>query len=153
MHPGGAPCQAGAEIVHVGLAVRGSLYRLDASDPVLAPGAVQPANARNPAPAQSRQHNIGARLTLTPTKQHDLWLDVEQGRTWYNNDDGRLGGRDADNIPSKYPGYKDALRFNRDQVAIGHTSRFGFGFVGKQLDAYCDGNRRTLYSWSFRACW
>ena len=24
MHPGGAPCQAGAEIVHVGLAVRGS---------------------------------------------------------------------------------------------------------------------------------
>lgn len=117
----------------LGLAVRGSLYRRDASDPVLAPGAVQPANARNPAPAQSRQHNIGARLTLTPTKQHDLWLDVEQGRTWYNNDDGRLGGRDADNIPSKYPGYKDALRFNRDQVAIGHTSRFGFGLLESSL--------------------
>ena len=117
----------------LGLAVRGSLYRRDASDPVLAPGAVQPANARNPAPAQSRQHNIGARLTLTPTKQHELWLDVEQGRTWYNNDDGRLGGRDADNIPSKYPGYKDALRFNRDQVAIGHTSRFGFGLLESSL--------------------
>ena len=117
----------------LGLAVRGSLYRRDASDPVLAPGAVQPANARNPAPAQSRQHNIGARLTLAPTKQHELWLDVEQGRTWYNNDDGRLGGRDADNIPSKYPGYKDALRFNRDQVAIGHTSRFGFGLLESSL--------------------
>jgi len=118
----------------LGLAVRGSLYRRDASDPVLAPGAVQPANARNPAPAQSRQHNIGARLTLTPTKQHDLWLDVEQGRTWYNNDDGRLGGRDsAAPNPQSYPGYKDALRFNRDQVAIGHTSRFGFGLLESSL--------------------
>lgn len=115
----------------LGLAVRGSFYRREASDWVLAPGASQPAGARNPAPAESRQHNVGARLTLTPNKQHDLWLDVEQGRTWYNNEDGRLGNRDA--VNASPPGYKDALRFNRDQVAVGHTGRLGFATVESSL--------------------
>ena len=117
----------------LGLAVRGNWYRRDASDWVLAPGATQPAGARNPAPAESRQHNIGARLTLTPNKQHELWLDVDQGHTWYNNEDGRLGNRDALANPNNYPGYKDALRFNRDQVAIGHTARLGFGLLESSL--------------------
>lgn len=116
----------------LGLALRGSVYRRDASDWVLAPGAAQPAGARNPAPAESRQHDLGARLTLTPTRQHDLWLDAEQGRTWYNNDDGRLGNRDAA-APANPPGYKDALRFNRDQVAVGHTGRLGFGVLESSL--------------------
>lgn len=116
----------------LGLAVRGSWYRRDASDWVLAPGAVQPAQARNPAPAQSRQHNVGARLTLTPTQQHELWLDAEQGSTWYNNDDGRLGSRDALN-PNSPAGYEDALRFKRDQVSIGHTSRLDFGLLESSL--------------------
>ncbi len=116
----------------LGLAVRGSTYSRDASDWVLAPGAAQPAGARNPAPAQSRQHNLGARLTLTPNRHHDLWLDVDQGRTWYNNEDGRLGNRDAD-APRNPPGYRDALRFNRDQVSIGHTGRLGFGTLESSL--------------------
>ncbi|MEG2049248.1 MAG: TonB-dependent receptor, partial [Comamonas sp.] len=116
----------------LGLAVRGSTYGREASDWVLAPGAAQPANARNPAPAQSRQHNLGARLTLTPSRYHDIWLDVDQGRTWYNNEDGRLGGRDSA-TPANPPGYKDALRFNRDQVSIGHTSRLGFGTLESSL--------------------
>ncbi len=119
----------------LGLAIRGNVYRRDAADWVLAPGAAQPAQARNPAPAESRQHNVGARLTLTPTRQHDLWLDVEQGRTWYDNSDGRLGTRDATTnlLGNNPPGYKDALRFNRDQVAIGHNARLGIGLLETSL--------------------
>ena len=118
----------------LGLAVRGSTMNRDAADWVLAPGATQPAQARNPAPAQSRQHSLGAKLTLTPNRYHDIWLDVDQARTWYNNEDGRLGSRDAViTDPSKYPGYRDALRFNRDQVSIGHTSRLGFGTLESSL--------------------
>jgi outer membrane receptor for ferrienterochelin and colicins len=116
----------------LGLAVRGDFYKRDASDWVLAPGATQPAAARNPAPAESRQHNLGARLSLTPNRQHELWLDVETGHTWYNNEDGRLGNRDAA-TPNNPPGYQDALRFNRDQVAIGHTGRLGFGTIDTSL--------------------
>ena len=119
----------------LGLAVRGNLYRREASDFVLAPGAAQPAAARNPAPAESRQHNLGARLTLTPNRHHELWLDVEQGRTWYDNSDGRLGTRDATTnlLGNNPPGYQDALRFNRDQVAVGHTARLGVGLLESSL--------------------
>ena len=112
----------------LGLAVRGDYYKRDASDWVLAPGATQPAGARNPAPAESRQHNLGARLTLTPNRQHDIWLDAETGQTWYDNEDGRLGNRDSA-TPNNPPGYADALRFNRDQIALGHTGRLGFGTI------------------------
>ncbi|WP_439587051.1 TonB-dependent receptor domain-containing protein [Hydrogenophaga sp.] len=119
----------------LGLAIRGNIYRRDAADYVLAPGAAQPAAARNPAPPETRQHNLGARLTLTPNRQHDLWLDVEQGRTWYNNEDGRLGTRDATTnlLGNNPPGYRDYLRFNRDQFAVGHASRLDIGLVESSL--------------------
>ncbi|MBP7566902.1 MAG: TonB-dependent receptor [Burkholderiaceae bacterium] len=117
----------------LGLAIRGDVYEREASDYVLAPGAT--ASGRNPAPAASRQHTLGARLTLTPSRQHDLWLDVEQGRTWYDNSDGRLGNRDAltNLLGNNPPGYRDFLRFNRDQIAIGHTARLGIGLLESSL--------------------
>ena len=127
----------------LGLAVRGSVYRRDAADWVVAPGGLTA--GRNPAPAESRQHNIGARLTLTPSKQHDLWLDVEQGRTWYNNEDCRLGNVDGKSTgtggganclgtpTAAAPGYKDALRFNRDQISVGHNARLGIGLLETSL--------------------
>ena len=116
----------------LGLAVRGSIYDREASDWVLPPDASQPTQARNPAPADTRQHNIGARLTLTPARGHDLWLDVEQGRTRYDNSDGRLGNRDA-LAPRNPPGYADTLRFNRDQIAVGHNAHLGFGRLETSL--------------------
>ena len=120
----------------LGLTLRGNIYRREAADWVLAPGQVQPATARNPAPAESRQHSVGGRLMLTPNRHHDIWLDVESGRSWYDNEDGRLGTRDAaapNRSGNNPPGYQDALRFNRDQVAIGHTGRLGFGTVESSL--------------------
>lgn len=128
----------------LGLAIRGSLYNRDAADWVLAPGAQT--TGRNPAPAESRQHNLGARLTLTPNRQHDLWLDVEQGRTKYNNEDCRLGNVDGKStgtgggancvgrvVRTAAPGYTDTLRFNRDQIAIGHNARLGIGLLESSL--------------------
>lgn len=109
----------------LGVAVRGSIYDREASDWILAPGAQQ--TGRNPAPASTRQYNIGARFTLTPNINDDFWLDVDIAKTHYNNDDGRLGNRDAtviENASGSLPGYKDELSFNRDQVAIGHARRF-----------------------------
>ncbi|WP_230976253.1 TonB-dependent receptor domain-containing protein [Pseudothauera nasutitermitis] len=128
----------------VGLAVRGGIFRRAESDWVLAPNGR--ASGRNPAPAESRQYNVGARLTLTPNRAHDFWLDVERNQTWYNNDDCRLGNVDtkADGagggatclgtpVPTIAPGYKDYLRFNRDQIALGHTSRLSFGMLESSL--------------------
>ncbi len=111
----------------LGLAVRGGTYHREASAYIVAPGATP--SGRNPAPAESRQYNIGARLTYTPSSDHELWLDMERGLTWYNNDDGRLGSRNADAVAptDDLPGYKDYMRLNRDQIAVGHSSRLGIG--------------------------
>ena len=111
-----------------GLAVRGGVYHREESELVSAPGATP--SGRNPAPGESRQYSLGARLTLTPTKDHDVWLDVDRGRTWYNNDDARLGTLDTD---ASARGYDDALEMNRDQIAIGHTGRFSAGTLDSSL--------------------
>lgn len=116
----------------LGLAVRGSLMRRGEADRVLA------GTGRDPAPGESRQHSIGARLTLTPNRDHDIWLDAEHNYTWYNNEDCRLGGRDFYNCATgattnSTSGYRDYMRFERDQIAIGHTARLGFGMLESSL--------------------
>jgi len=58
-----------------GLAVRAGMYDREASDLIAAPGLVP--SGRNPAPAESDQYNVGARLTVTPTENHDIWFDVD----------------------------------------------------------------------------
>ncbi len=92
--------------------------RRDASDCVGAGRcAAQPMHATRH-PRKAAQHNIGARLTTHPQPSSTIcgwtWM---QGRTWYNNDDGRLGWRDADNTRANTRATRVALRFNRDQVA------------------------------------
>lgn len=122
----------------LGVALRGSIYRRGEAERLRPVADLGAAGGRDPAPAESRQHNVGARFMLTPGKQNDIWLDIEQARTWYNNDDCRLGRIDKTNcltgaaVVQSY-GYKDHLRFNRDQVALGHTSRLGFGVLESSL--------------------
>lgn len=117
----------------LGIAVRGNVFHRAESERVWSTG-----NTRDPAPTATRQHTIGTRLTLTPNKNNDIWLDLEQGRTWYDNDDCRLGARDRLNCATgattaNATGYQDDMRFNRDQVAIGHSSRLPFGLFESSL--------------------
>ncbi|MFN3987875.1 MAG: TonB-dependent receptor domain-containing protein [Rhodocyclaceae bacterium] len=121
----------------LGLVLRGSVFRRGDSD-------LQPSNGegvvstRGPSPVKTRQHDIGTRLTFTPNRDHEIWLDAEQARTWYDNDECQLGTLDYINCTtgattSTASGYRDAMRFNRDQVAIGHTSRLGIGLLESSL--------------------
>src|SRR5690606_8596717 len=85
---------------------------------------------RGPSPVESEIYTIGGRLTFTPSAAHDFWIDLDRSRQWYNNDEGQLGTLDA---PPTFSGYSDSLRFHRDQAAIGHTSRLGFGTLESSL--------------------
>ncbi|MDX9698368.1 MAG: TonB-dependent receptor [Rhodocyclaceae bacterium] len=121
----------------LGLAVRGNLFRRGESD-ILPSSGEGTISRRGPSPVETRQHTLGAKLTLTPSRDHDIWLDLEQGRTWYNNDECQLGTRDYINCntgaaTSTASGYEDAMRFNRDQLAIGHSSRLGEGMLESSL--------------------
>ncbi len=126
----------------LGLAVRGSAFqRADSARALPMPmvaNANQDAGARDPSPVESRQHNVGARLTLTPNKNHDIWLDVDSASTHYENKDCRLGRLDYTRCSTGAPnasayGYRDYMRFDREQLAVGHTSRLGFGVLESSL--------------------
>lgn len=121
----------------LGLALRGSIFRRSASN-LEADSAGGSISTRGPSPTETRQHEIGARLSLTPDKDNDVWLDVSQGKTWYNNDECQLGTIDRLTCPALTPtaavtGYRDYMRFNRDDVALGHTGRYGFGRLESSL--------------------
>src|SRR5690554_3378821 len=120
----------------LGLQVRGSFFNREASD--LSYGNGVEVSKRGPSPVEGQKHTIGARLTLTPHENHDFALDVERGRQAYNNDECQLGtldGLDGDCTASTTTanGYRDELRFERDQFALSHTARLGFGTLDSSL--------------------
>ena len=71
--------------------------------------------------------SLGGRLSLTPHPDHDLWLDVDVARQWYDNADGQLGTN------TTAGGYGDALEFNREQVSLAHDWRLPFGQLSSNL--------------------
>ncbi|MEA1607461.1 TonB-dependent receptor domain-containing protein [Pseudomonas spirodelae] len=121
----------------LGLQVRGSLFSREES--TLSYGDGIDVSARGPSPVEGDNNTLGARLTLTPHENHDFGLDVERGRQAYNNDECQLGTLDGqnqgctgiDNIRAN--GYADELRFEREQIALTHTARLGFGTLESSL--------------------
>lgn len=120
----------------LGLALRGSVFDREAADLDFENGTEAP--KRGVAPVDGRNHTVGARLSLVPTAGQEFYLDAEQGRQVYNNESCQLGtldGKDrscTDN-PGTANGYSDQLRFNRDQLALGHASQLGFGTWSSDL--------------------
>ncbi|MCC5859619.1 MAG: TonB-dependent receptor [Ectothiorhodospiraceae bacterium] len=105
----------------LGLQLRGRVFDRGESDRL-----IEGSTGRDPRPVEARIYSLGARLSWTPNRDHTLWLDAERARQVYDNSDGRLGTLDT---PDRAFGYRDELRFNRDQLAAGHTSHVGIATV------------------------
>ena len=78
-------------------------------------------------PTKSEIDTIGARLTLTPTKQHDLSLEYEKTEQWYDNSKAQLGTLGANG------GYDKAQEYNRDRIVLAHTWRNGVGTLDSSI--------------------
>ncbi|XLX41238.1 TonB-dependent receptor domain-containing protein [Ectopseudomonas mendocina] len=120
----------------LGLQVRGSLFNREESD--LSYGNGAEVSKRGPSPVDGGTNNVGARLTLTPHEDHDFGLDIERSRQKYNNDECQLGSLDGQNrdctaSATTANGYADELRFEREQIALTHTARLGFGTLDSSL--------------------
>ncbi|GBU14842.1 exogenous ferric siderophore receptor [Polaromonas sp.] len=105
-----------------GLSVRASSQRRSAADVHYVgnnEADVVPSMGANPVKAQL--DTVGLRFALTPNRDHDITLDLDSGRQKYDNSKGQLGTRTIRG------GYGPELRYNRNQVALAHTGRFGFG--------------------------
>lgn len=124
----------------LGLQLRGRVYERDASELTYTDGDGNPieVSQRGPSPVEGDTYNIGGKLTWTPSDSHDLWLDGEVNRQRYNNDECQLGTLDGRTrscapAPGSATGYSDELRFEREQIAIGHTGRFASGTLESSL--------------------
>lgn len=119
----------------LGLSLRGSVLHRAASD--LKPtGEYGDAtiSKRGPSPVQADNHTFGGRLTLTPGRSHDVWLEWDVARQKYDNSDGQLGTLDnAAGAPPTFAGYGPELRFNRDQATLAHSWRFGSAVLASSL--------------------
>ncbi|MEM9965221.1 MAG: TonB-dependent receptor, partial [Asticcacaulis sp.] len=74
-----------------------------------------------PSPTKHEIWSLGARLNFTPSANHDLWLDVDTSKQWYDNSKSQMGT----NTPAG--GYEDFLEFNRNQYLLAHNWRLSFG--------------------------
>ncbi|MFC4728709.1 TonB-dependent receptor domain-containing protein [Coralloluteibacterium thermophilus] len=111
----------------LGLAVYGSVHERDAT--AIAYGdldgeEIVPWMGANPVAYDN--FSLGARLSLTPSPDHDLWLEANRNRQTYDNSDGQMGTLGAG-------GYAETQRYNRDQAILAWDARFGFGTLESSL--------------------
>lgn len=120
----------------LGLAVKGSFLNRDESDLKYADGST--VSRRGASAVEGTNATFGARLSLTPTDDHDFALEFERGRQAYNNDECQLGNLDGWNsgsatdgcstlAPTKANGYLDKIEYIREQYSLMHTGRFELG--------------------------
>ncbi|WP_434777179.1 TonB-dependent receptor domain-containing protein [Neisseria sp. Ec49-e6-T10] len=70
-------------------------------------------------------YNIGFRLAFTPTKDHDIILDLDNAKQTFANNQNQLG---TQNVKGKVGGgYADQVKFKRDRYSLSHTGRWGWG--------------------------
>ncbi len=112
----------------LGLALRGNYYNREASKIKYDDGA--DVSARGPSPVEGTNWSLGGKLTLTPTENHDIYLDAFTSKQSYNNDKAQLGTLNTATVSQ---GYSDRQRYEREQFTLGHTSRFNIGTLESSI--------------------
>ncbi len=120
----------------LGLSLRGSLFHRRPSElsPTGDVGEGVEISRRGPSPVEGDIYTLGARLTLTPARGHDVWLEVDRARQVYDNSEGQLGTLDRPDLtPPRFAGYGPKQRFHRDQAALVHNWQFASGLWQSSL--------------------
>ena len=113
----------------IGLSVRGSLYHREASALKYenVAGTLVPLSTRGPSPVQADIYTYGGRISVTPSPDHDLWIEYDRSEQTYDNSAGQLG------TATVAGGYGPMQRFNRDNYVAAHTWRAGVGTIETTL--------------------
>lgn len=136
----------------LGLALRGSIYDQQASDPQFDPaiapdGTVVDRELGFGGGGRTvRNKDIAGGFTLrwTPVDNQRISLDYDQSEQVYNNDKSQVGTQDSvDRLPMA--GYAKNQEFTRDQVALTHEGDWDIGYSTVSLTHLATNNKgRTL---------
>ncbi len=133
-----------------GLALRGSLYDQDASnpeyDPVTDPNGVvherELGFGSGGRTVDNEDTSLGFTLRWTPTDNQRISLDYDNSVQTYDNSDSQLGTHDSPErlvtpgrggTLSPRAGYAEDQEFTREQIALTHEGEWGFGFSNVSL--------------------
>lgn len=105
----------------LGLTVRASTFHREAS-------ALEPTgdagnstiSLRGPSPVKAEIQTLGARLSLVPAPDHEVYLDLDTARQTYDNSRAQLGTLGVQ-------GYTPEQKFNRDQAVLAYNAKLGIG--------------------------
>ena len=67
--------------------------------------------------------SAGGRLAFNLHPDHDLWIDGDVSRQWYDNSESQMG------TATTAGGYDRFLAFDRDQLSVAHNWRLPFGVL------------------------
>ncbi|MDX5626471.1 MULTISPECIES: TonB-dependent receptor [unclassified Brenneria] len=109
----------------LGLALRGSIFRRDASNVESSSGELL--NRRGANPVKSDNYLLGGKLTWALDDKNALWLDGEIANQKYDNAENQLGTIGAAG------GYEDTLRYQRRKVTLGSDNQLDFGIWNSSL--------------------
>jgi len=136
----------------LGLALRGSIYDQQASDPQFDPAIAPDGTVVDRelgfggGGATVRNKDIAGGFTLrwTPVDNQRISLDYDQSEQVYNNDKSQVGTQDSvDRLPMA--GYAKNQEFTRDQVALTHEGDWDIGYSTVSLTHLATNNKgRTL---------
>jgi len=119
----------------LGLTLRGSYFERDDYNLTAqgVAGQTIQLNSRGQSKVEGNISSFGGRLDLLAHENHDVWFDFDLSRQKYDNGDPSNRKLSANDTPTNWRGYADDLRHERDQFAIGHTSRIGQGTLESSL--------------------
>lgn len=104
----------------LGLAVFGRYYHRDEDDLGVSGNSPSRRGYR-----ETDLSNLGARLSFTPTPDHDIILEAGAARQRYEGTPGKTGSMGS-TTTSDSP-YDQVQRFNRDYATLSHTGRWNIG--------------------------
>lgn len=112
----------------LGLALRGRYSQREASSLTYEQddGGAVIISQRGPSPVENEIWSVGGRLNFTPHADHDLYLDVDLQRQWYDNSTAQLGTLGV-------RGYAPEQEFNQDEYVLAHNWRLPFGELQSTL--------------------
>ncbi|PWC17373.1 TonB-dependent receptor domain-containing protein [Brenneria corticis] len=112
----------------LGLALRGSVFRRDASSVESSTTGTELSN-RGPNPVKSDNYLLGGKLTWALDGRNSLWLDGEIANQKYDNSEAQLGTLGS----GSRGGYEDTLRYQRRKVTLGSDNQLDFGTWSSSL--------------------
>lgn len=110
----------------LGLSLRGSIFRRDASHVESASTGVELSN-RGPNPVKADNYNLGGKLLWQLDSKNSGWLDGDIANQKYDNSANQLGTIGAKG------GYEDTLRYQRRKITLGSDSLLDFGTWNSSL--------------------